>query len=102
LLPASFEGCGKKALWENMPKIRSSAFQGTDLAWLVTEREGALLFTSDTGKTWNKIQGAAVGGKFDAVSLIDRIQGWALNSQGQVWKSDDGGQILDRDLELKL
>ena len=75
-----------------MPKIRSSAFQGADLAWLVTEREGALLFTSDTGKTWNKIQGGAVGGKFDAVSFIDRKQGWALNSQGQVWKSDDGGQ----------
>jgi len=50
-LAAFFGACDKKVLWENMPKIRSSALQGADLAWLVTEREGALLFTSDSGKT---------------------------------------------------
>jgi len=75
-----------------MPKVRSSAFKGADLAWLVTEKEGALLFTSDGGKTWNKIHGTAVGGKFDAVAFIDRKHGWAVNSKGQVWQSEDGGQ----------
>jgi hypothetical protein len=85
-------GATKRVLWENMPTIRSSAFQGADFVWLVTTREGALMFTSDGGKTWNKIQGNAVGGKFDAVALIDQKHGWAANSEGRVWKSDDGGK----------
>jgi photosystem II stability/assembly factor-like uncharacterized protein len=92
LLAVSFGGCHKEVLWENGPKVRSSAFQGADLAWLVTDREGALLFTSDTGKTWNKVQGNAVGGRFDAVSFIDPKHGWAVNGKGQVWQTEDGGQ----------
>ena len=92
LLTPSLGGCGKKVLWENLPTVRSSAFKGSDFAWLVTEREGVLIFTSDGGKTWTEIQGNAVGGKFDAAAFIDQKHGWAVNSEGRVWKSDDGGK----------
>jgi len=93
-LATYFGGCdaNKKVNWENIPKIRSSDFRGADLAWLITERDGALLSTSDGGKTWNQVPGNAVGAKFDVVAFNDRKRGWAVNNKGWVWKSDDGGE----------
>jgi photosystem II stability/assembly factor-like uncharacterized protein len=87
-------GCeqNKRIRWENLPTIRSVAFQGPDAAWLVTERDGDLLFTTDGGKTWKQTTGRAIGSKFDAVTFVDRKHGWGVNHKGQIWKTEDGGE----------
>lgn len=82
----------KKTRWENLPKIRSATFHDANIAWLITERDGDLLITSDGGKSWRRKSGEIVGGDFDAVTFADPMVGWAVNHTGQIWKSADGGE----------
>src|SRR4051812_33861355 len=75
--------------WGFLPPVRSVSFIGADEAWLVTEREGELWRTEDGGKDWNKLSGKLVGGRFAVANFIDSQHGWAVNDEGQIWRTGD-------------
>lgn len=81
--------------WGFRPQVGSAAFIGADDAWLVTENEGELWRTEDGGKSWDKLPGKVVGGRFMAVNFIDPQQGWAANDEGQIWRTSDGGKTWE-------
>jgi photosystem II stability/assembly factor-like uncharacterized protein len=75
----------------NIAQVRSAAFIGRNQAWLVDSRKGELWRTTDAGKSWDKISGKTIGGKFWAVTFIDARRGWAANFEGQIYRTYDGG-----------
>jgi photosystem II stability/assembly factor-like uncharacterized protein len=75
-----------------LPQVRSTAFFGPDVAWLVGSKSGDLWRTQDGGGHWDKTPGQAVGGKFYSVNFINELNGWAVGTVGSVWQSDDGGR----------
>ena len=77
--------------WANMPQIRSAVFSGPDRAWLVSEKDGELLFTEDGGGSWRKLPAPQVG-RFGAVDFIDSQRGWAIGLDGRIWQSKDSGR----------
>lgn len=79
--------------WENLSQVKSATFDGANIAWLVTAREGAILRTENGGSSWNKVPANTVGG-FDSISFIDAQRGWAISkdAQAQVWRTTDGGR----------
>jgi photosystem II stability/assembly factor-like uncharacterized protein len=89
---ACVDGTGAKhVLTKDHQQIRSYTFVGTDNLWLVTEDEGKLLLTNNGGRDWVTVPGQAVGSKFQSVGFLNDKQGLAVNGEGQVWKSVDGG-----------
>ena len=72
--------------------IKSCSFVGHDKAWLVTANEGNLLWTKNAGKDWSTVAGTVVGGRFESVGFVDDAMGLAVNSEGRIWKTGDGGE----------
>jgi photosystem II stability/assembly factor-like uncharacterized protein len=75
----------------NIAQVRSFAFIGPNNAWLVDSRSGQLWRTTDDGRSWDKVSGDKVGGRFWAVTFIDSQRGWAANFEGRIWRTSDGG-----------
>lgn len=76
------------------PLVQSSAFIGSNAAWLVTSR-GTLLHTSDAGKSWkNSVKDSM--GTIKHVSFVEEKRGWIVNDAGEVWSSTDGGDRWER------
>lgn len=73
-----------------MGQVRSVAFIGSDLAWLVT-LGGDLWRTQNAGVTWEK-SSRKPGGYFVCVTFVDELHGWAVGENGIVFYTDDGGK----------
>lgn len=99
LLHLSIGSCAQEIHFENLPQIRSIALKGGDEAWLVTA-EGDLLLTQNGGKNWQTVSANSIGG-FQAASMLDSSRGLAVNRQGQVWSTNDGGQTWTAKATLK-
>jgi photosystem II stability/assembly factor-like uncharacterized protein len=80
-----------KITWENIPQIKSATFYSDNCIWIVTAHDGALLFSNNGGVNWNKLSIPA-NTRFEVVSFIDIRQGWAVDDNGRVWRTSDGGQ----------
>lgn len=82
--------------WANTPQVASAAFANAGAAWLLTYREGDLLHTLDAGATWDKIPASSYNAsdkiKFAQVYFLDSEHGWAVNVEGEVWRTTDGGR----------
>jgi photosystem II stability/assembly factor-like uncharacterized protein len=72
-------------------QVKYAQFDKNQSIWLVTEKDGDLLFSTIGKKDWVRISGKNVGGRFDSVFFINQSQGWAVNQEGQIWKTLDGG-----------
>jgi photosystem II stability/assembly factor-like uncharacterized protein len=67
-----------------------AVFGSNGSAW-VLDHKGQLRFTRDAGKSWT-IMGGEVVKNFDMFTMAQGRVGLAADSDGQVWRSDDGGQ----------
>jgi len=56
--------------------------------------------TTDGGQTWQTIPPTAVADLFECVTMLDGRRGWAINHQGQVFRTDSGGATWTRISEL--
>jgi len=77
-----------------LPRIRSAAFHGTNLAWLVPFEGRHLLFTEDGGANWSKVPAPKLR-SHSCISFIDAQRGWALSKiegKGKVLRTRDGGR----------
>ena len=77
-----------------LPRIRSAAFLGTNLAWLVPFEGRYLLFTEDGGANWSKVPAPKLR-SHSCISFIDAHRGWALSNiegKGKVLRTSDGGR----------
>jgi len=90
-LPATESANSETTPESNIAQVTSAAFIGANHAWLVDSRGGQLWRTTDAGKSWEKVSGKIIGGKFWAVTFIDSQRGWAANFEGQIWRTYDGG-----------
>lgn len=76
------------------PRIRSAAFYGRNLAWLVPFEGEHLLFTEDGGANWSKVPAPELH-SHSCISFIDAHRGWALSNtqgKGRVLRTSDGGR----------
>ena len=76
------------------PRIKSAAFNGRNLAWLVPLEGRHLLFTEDGGANWSKVPAPELH-SHSCISFIDAHRGWAIsNTQGKgtVLRTSDGGR----------
>lgn len=85
---ASFDGVVRP------PRIRSAAFHGRNLAWLVPLEGRHLLLTKDGGANWSKVPAQKLSSS-SGICFIDAQRGWALtniNRKGTVLRTKDGGR----------
>ena len=76
------------------PRIRSAAFHGRNLAWLVPSEGRHLLLTEDGGANWSKVPAQKLSSA-SCISFIDAQRGWALSNidgKGTVLRTSDGGR----------
>jgi photosystem II stability/assembly factor-like uncharacterized protein len=69
--------------------ITQIVFADATTAWILNFK-GDLLITRNAGKSWKPIGGEVTRG-FDAFTMIDTVQGWAADTDGQIWRTEDGG-----------
>lgn len=77
-----------------VPRIRSAAFNGRNLAWLMPLGGRHLLFTKDGGANWKKVPAPELTSS-SCISFIDAQRGWAISNiagKGKVLRTRDGGR----------
>lgn len=84
----------------NVSQVISSAYAGTDAVWLVTAIKGKLFRTLDGGKSWDNTSTPLSDG-FESISFINVQKGWAIDVNGQVWSTEDGGHTWSPKAKLK-
>lgn len=82
---------GDKIERANVPRVRSASFISDQILFLATYFEGDLLRTLNAGEAWDKIDTNPYD-TFIQLSFIDSKRGWAINTEGEVWRTEDGGR----------
>lgn len=70
-------------------QIEGASFNGGVAAW-ITLKWGELLHTEDGGTVWKTSKVGDDG--FEQISFVDRSKGWAVDINGQIWRTADAGQ----------
>ena len=78
--------------------ISDIVFEGNNVYVQNYERE--LLLTQDGGKSWLTIGGEKPK-EFDALTFTGGDGGWAVDNDGKIWKTVDGGHSWDSRLQLE-
>lgn len=74
----------------HLPPIRSISFNGTDCAWLTTNI-GTMRYSRDGGRTWKDSLLPTSRATSQVVYFLDKELGWAYDSNGDLWRTVDGG-----------
>ena len=75
---------------ESVPHIKSADFQGSGAAWVLPLGRN-LLHTVNGGRDWLPLA-PEDSKKFACLSFIDSERGWAVDEQGQTWRTEDAGR----------
>lgn len=73
----------------NGSAVRAMTFLQSGTGWMI--RGGELFESVDQGESWDRRLGDQ-GGRIEAVSFLDELLGWAVGSNGVVWRTEDGGE----------
>lgn len=78
-----------KTSTEAMSRFVSVSVRGKDNLWAVVG--GDLVFTADGGNFWVTVPASTLK-RFAAVGFATALLGWAINVDGQLWQTSDGGR----------